>query len=238
MIDVYEIAGRLPNENTLERRYRNHLRDVGLYDGPVEMERIRLELVRTNVHELEDIVHLTYHTDEALRMAKEATRQKRVVLTLPPNGSTTKAVRDSISDILRELRQPQGEIAMVERAQRHLRNASMKKIEGKYAHHHRIERAALDAILLDGLVDLTVAMGVPRDVLYHNGPAYDSGIARNVVRGGRYLLRTAERLGEREPSTHKTATTPVTKETNSGKSLEKTHKSGDGRRRLSYNPCW
>ncbi len=204
MIDVYEIAGRLQNENTPERRYRNHLRDVGLYDGPVEMGRIRFQRLQNAINTVEGIVHVTYHVDTAVSLLGPLVRGLRQNEYFTPRDSVYDAI-DGIYRARTELQQHRithGERAVLEKARHLAQRANQATLPMKYTSGRKYDRATLGDMLRTDLERVLSEMALPAgDVMREKMPVYDSAVARRMVRAGRFVLRDYRaELREKRPA--------------------------------------
>ena len=194
-----ELERRL--SNTLERRYRNHLRDGGLYDGVISLERIDLNVVRKAIGNIEPAVHVACNLERAVANAHEMLEGLRPVAEAL--GSISRA--ESADDVIRTV------------CSGHL--AATGLMEGRTYYKARAGEAIYYAERAQqgdrsgigtnkgyqGIVDnlrpeieeLLVNMGIPG----HNaGGAVRNAspaTARKIVRAGRYLLRTAKKMNAR-----------------------------------------
>lgn len=191
-----ELEGRLSEGNTLERRYRNHLRDVGLYDGIVDLSTIDREELLGRIERVEERAHAAYLLEEAVRIIRSSGYDISSVPALQRIGENTGHGVAAIA--LRDAERLIGYggagkrrvlSAVIDYAIELVENAGLSRQIGSRQGYREIIKG-----IEPDLAPLLVSAGVPGEaaavITHHPTPS----IARRVVRAGRYLLRTMRRM--------------------------------------------
>lgn len=212
-----EREGRLSEGNTLERRYRNHLRDVGLYTGVLDMSAIRPEKINEYVTHLEPIVHREHHLRTAMDYLRTGLRgtldglcsslryyggiEERCI-DVEPMIVGCRTIQEKIDAIERTgLRQVR---ACVEQATHYAERArqidsNQRKTDKRYEKYRRSKSERLgretgrEYIRAD-IRELLTVLGIPRVTADIIACQDDVREARAAVRAGRYLLRAMRRM--------------------------------------------
>ncbi len=190
-----ELEGRLSEGNTLERRYRNHLRDTGLYGGPVDLTAIRETELRMRVERIEQPVHAACLLEEAVQTIRSSMCSTAAIAELTRIGPDTGY--DTAIGTLYDARQAivcvkPGDLralrAIIDYAIERVGLAAMKPQVGPRQGY----RGIIDRVEPE-LAPLLVSAGVPKEAALVIAHQPTPSVARRIVRAGRYLLRTKQK---------------------------------------------